>query len=235
MPGADWVHGWRHALLPRAVAISVGYFAYDTYDMGRKGMFAGPKGWEMVAHHTVLVVCCCTALLEQVGITLLNICLLCEFNSVWLHARSLFMSAIQAAGKQMLYRQNKLPVAKLCTPDIQARLPEHVKVDSLVPMKPYFRTIWRMIWGMLWTTMFITRVPIHIWVLWKVSTDVYHGLWPSVAIGMLPILGISLIIVLNYTLTTSLRAAQARERKVCPAQIQLYYQLQAHIYEKKEM
>ncbi|KGN47727.1 TLC domain-containing protein 2 [Cucumis sativus] len=80
--GGTWP--WAFA----ALCFSCGYFAYDQWDMLRYGLYSG---WipAILVHHLVLLICFTLALYRNVTINYLNLTLICEMHSIFLHVRRL--------------------------------------------------------------------------------------------------------------------------------------------------
>eukprot|EP00667_Euglena_gracilis_P021284 EG_transcript_23266 len=73
-----------------AIAFSTGYFIFDTISMHRAGLFAGSPA--MLAHHIVVPLCFGAAMWKGLYTPLLAITLMCELNSLGLHARIVLRS-----------------------------------------------------------------------------------------------------------------------------------------------
>jgi len=71
--------------------LSLGYFIYDFYDCARICNFKLSKFWEMCIHHVVVIACfsCTISTHRFIGLTMGA--LLMEFNSIFLHARTLML------------------------------------------------------------------------------------------------------------------------------------------------
>jgi hypothetical protein len=69
------------------IAFSLGYFAFDSFSMAAKGLFAGAP--DMVAHHAVVALIQALALARGRFHPLVLAMLTAELNSVFLHARAL--------------------------------------------------------------------------------------------------------------------------------------------------
>lgn len=67
------------------IAVSTGYFLFDTISMLRTGLFEGTPA--MLAHHIVVPLCFGAAIWKGAYTPLLAVMLLCEVNSVGLHLR----------------------------------------------------------------------------------------------------------------------------------------------------
>ncbi|ETK80155.1 hypothetical protein L915_14096 [Phytophthora nicotianae] len=72
-----------------ATSVSTGYFAYDLWDYVLNGLYVKSLG--IVVHHVVVLICYISALTKTVGVSLLSLALVCELQSVFMHARKLLV------------------------------------------------------------------------------------------------------------------------------------------------
>ncbi|KUF85004.1 TLC domain-containing protein 2 [Phytophthora nicotianae] len=72
-----------------ATSVSTGYFAYDLWDYVLNGLYVKSPG--IVVHHVVVLICYISALTKTVGVPLLSLALVCELQSVFMHARKLLV------------------------------------------------------------------------------------------------------------------------------------------------
>lgn len=76
------------SVLPRlTVAISLGYFGYDTYDMIQTGLYV--KSMHIIVHHFTMCLVFGLGLFLDHGPLYLVYTLVCEINSLFLHLRTL--------------------------------------------------------------------------------------------------------------------------------------------------
>ncbi|NP_001144236.2 TLC domain-containing protein 2 [Zea mays] len=78
--GGSWIGAYS------ALCFSCGYFAYDQLDMLRYRLYSG---WlpGILMHHLILLICFTLALYRNVTINYLNLSLVCELHSIFLHVR----------------------------------------------------------------------------------------------------------------------------------------------------
>eukprot|EP01138_Halocafeteria_seosinensis_P002266 gb/GECG01002319.1/.p1 GENE.gb/GECG01002319.1/~~gb/GECG01002319.1/.p1 ORF type:complete len:354 (+),score=24.43 gb/GECG01002319.1/:1-1062(+) len=86
-PDANWVMSPKSRAPLWTISVSVGYFAYDTWDMLQAGALTGSP--DLIVHHAVLLLCLGLGLWFEIGMLYIVLDLLCEINSVFLHLRTL--------------------------------------------------------------------------------------------------------------------------------------------------
>nr|XP_056721187.1 TLC domain-containing protein 2 [Euleptes europaea] len=88
----------------RLVGVSIGYFLQDFLDMAFNQKFY--QCWELLSHHSVVIVCFGIAFLYHRYIGLVMVALLVEINSVFLHLRTILLMA--GLSHTPYYRVNSL-------------------------------------------------------------------------------------------------------------------------------
>ncbi|KAL5673242.1 hypothetical protein ACJX0J_017548, partial [Zea mays] len=90
--GGSWIGAYS------ALCFSCGYFAYDQLDMLRYRLYSG---WlpGILMHHLILLICFTLALYRNVTINYLNLSLVCELHSIFLH---LPLALLGMAGMNLL-------------------------------------------------------------------------------------------------------------------------------------
>ncbi|XP_077336688.1 TLC domain-containing protein 2 [Lithobates pipiens] len=86
------------------VAVSIGYFIHDFVDMLQNQKMH--QSWELLFHHTVVIICFGISLLLHRYVGFSVVALLVEINSIFLHLRQILLMANQL--KTTLYRLNSL-------------------------------------------------------------------------------------------------------------------------------
>ncbi|CAM6094737.1 unnamed protein product [Calypogeia fissa] len=92
--GEMWTHealtgeAWPGAFA--VLAASSGYFAYDQWDMLRRGLYK-PQAPSLLVHHAVLLICFIAALYKNSCINYLVLTLVCEVHSIFLHLRKVLL------------------------------------------------------------------------------------------------------------------------------------------------
>lgn len=84
-------------------AISIGYFLHDFHDLSK----SKKSEWELLLHHTVVLLCFGSALLSKQYIGYNMVAFLIEINSMFLHIRSL-LQVCGVSKFSMAYRVNSL-------------------------------------------------------------------------------------------------------------------------------
>ncbi|KAM4701106.1 TLC domain-containing protein 2 [Discoglossus pictus] len=86
------------------IAVSVGYFIHDFVDMLKNQKLH--QSWELLFHHTVVILCFGISLLFHRYVGFAVVALLVEINSIFLHLRQILLMANLV--KTTLYRLNSL-------------------------------------------------------------------------------------------------------------------------------
>ncbi|XP_040194316.1 TLC domain-containing protein 2 [Rana temporaria] len=86
------------------VAVSIGYFIHDFVDMLQNQKMH--QSWELLFHHTVVIICFGISLLLHRYVGFSVVALLVEINSIFLHLRQILLMANQL--KTTFYRLNSL-------------------------------------------------------------------------------------------------------------------------------
>ncbi|XP_073718902.1 TLC domain-containing protein 2 [Misgurnus anguillicaudatus] len=94
-----------HSVLSHAlVAVSIGYFIYDFFDMVLNQKIG--QSWELLFHHVVVITCFGISVLSCQYVGFAVVALLVEINSIFLHLRQVLRMANLA--KTTLYRINSM-------------------------------------------------------------------------------------------------------------------------------
>lgn len=92
-------------LAQNLVALSLGYFVYDSIDMLR--FHRTKKSYELLIHHAVILICFGIAIVMHTYIGYAIVALIVELNSIFLHIRQL-MQLSGVSKKSSVFRLNGL-------------------------------------------------------------------------------------------------------------------------------